>query len=260
MRIELIGAGRVATQMGLAFREAGHEIAMVYSRSEGSAKALANLLSCEYTTQCDGLVSADVALFMVSDAALPSLIERLCPTLSSSTLCLHTAGSLPMTLFEGKAQRYGVLYPMQTFSKERRVCFREIPCYIEASDKESLESIRLLAESISDRVRPLAFKDRLYLHLAAVFASNMANHCYHIAQAICREHGIDFTDLAPLISETAAKIKELTPHDAQTGPAVRADHNVMEAQMHLLDAYPEAKEIYRLMSNNIERMHRDDKL
>lgn len=260
MKIAVIGAGRVATQMGMALKEAGHEIVAVYSRSEASAKTLADKLACEYTTQKDSIPVADVALFMVSDAALPALIESICPNLSPLTLCLHTAGSMQMTLFEGKAQRYGVLYPMQTFSKERRVNFREIPCYIEASSHESLESIRQLAESISDKVRPLEYADRLYLHLAAVFASNMANHCYHIAQALCREHGIDFADLSPLISETANKIATMTPHDAQTGPAVRGDHNVMEAQARLLDAYPEAKEIYQLMSANIERMHSDDKL
>lgn len=243
----------MATQMGMALRKAGHDIRQVYSRSEDSARQLADKLGCQSTTDADAIATADVALFMLTDTALGEMAARVCPR-HPEMLHIHTAGSIPLSLFEGKARRYGVLYPMQTFSKERAVDFSQIPCYVEASDARSLNEITQLAGSISEMVRPVASADRRYLHLAAVFASNMANHCYHIAQQLCADHGIDFADLHPLISETAQKVGEMSPHDAQTGPAVRADRGVMAAQMRLLEAYPEAKEIYRLMSADIERM------
>jgi len=260
MRITLIGAGRVATQMGKALRASGHEIAQVYSRSEASAKSLADALHCPFTTDIHSIAPSDTAIFMLTDAALPALIEKICPLLPNETLCIHTAGSMPVTLFEGKTARYGVLYPMQTFTKGRDIDFRQVPCYIEAPEAASLDAIRELAETISDKVRPLSYRDRLYLHLAAVFASNMASHCYHIAHALCQAHGIDFADLAPLINETAAKMNSMSPREAQTGPAARGDHNVVTAQMRLLDAWPETKEIYRLMSAHIEKMLHDDRL
>jgi len=255
MRLVLIGAGRVATQMGKALGQAGHEMTQVYSRSEASARQLAAILGCRFTTNVGEIEPADAAIFMLADRVLPEMIAHVCP-MHPEMLAIHTAGSMPMALFEGRARRYGVLYPMQTFSKERAIDFRSVPCFIEASDAKSLNDIRELASSISHRVRVLEYKDRLYLHLAAVFASNMANHCYHIAQRICAEHGIDFADMLPLIEETTAKLRQMSPHDAQTGPAVRGDRNVMERQMGLLAQHPMAQEIYRLMSIDIEKMHR----
>lgn len=42
-------------------------------------------------------------------------------------LFVHTAGSMSMDLWKGLVKRYGVLYPMQTFSKQREVDFNTVP-------------------------------------------------------------------------------------------------------------------------------------
>lgn len=259
MRFILIGAGRVASHLGLALKQAGHTIVQVYSRTEASASRLSALLSCDYTTNISSLHEADAMIFMVSDSILPELIDS-ATAVHPSTMAIHTAGSMPMTLFEGKSEHYGVIYPMQTFSMDKEIDFHKVPCFVEASDSQTLHTISEIARSVSGQVRELAYSDRLYLHLAAVFASNMVNHCYHIAASICEEHGIDFHDLLPLIQETAMKVSTMSPHDAQTGPAVRGDKNVMQRQLGLLYQHKEIKEIYRQMSINIEKMHHDDKL
>ena len=60
--------------------------------------------------------------------------------------------------------------------------------------------------------------------------------------------------MLPLIHETADKVDELTPSEAQTGPAVRWDEDVMAQQMSLLN--DEQKQLYQLISKSIH----DDKL
>ena len=139
-----------------------------------------------------------------------------------------------MDVFKGHALQYGVLYPMQTFSKNRRVNFREIPCFIEASSPSALATIRTLAES----------------HLAAVLACNLTNHCYRLAERVLEAEQIDFRLFLPLISETARKVQTLSPKDAQTGPMVRFDQNVMQMQMAMLPD-SRTREIYRLMAESI---------
>jgi len=143
-----------------------------------------------------------------------------------------------------------VLYPMQTFSKSREVDFREIPCFIEASDATSLTIVRQLADKISDNVTELSSEKRKYLHLAAVFACNMVNHCYHLAEKTLMNAGLDFNVMLPLITETAKKVSDLSPSKAQTGPMVRNDTGVMKRQMELIDDEL-TREIYRLMSKSI---------
>lgn len=158
---------------------------------------------------------------------------------------------MSVDIFKGHAKHYGVLYPMQTFSKQRIVDFKVIPCFIEASDVSAKSILQQLCDSISDRVYELSSDNRKYLHLAAVFACNFVNHCYEISSGILNKNDIPFDVMLPLIDETAKKVHEMKPKDAQTGPAVRYDENVISRQMQLLNGTPLNKEIYQLMSKSI---------
>lgn len=254
MKIIFIGSGNVATHMSMAMKKAGHVITQVYSRNIDNADALATILSCEATDNVDNVSrNADVYVFSVKDDALEGLIEKICPMVPDA-ICLHTAGSMPMDVFKGKAQHYGVLYPMQTFSRSRAVNFGEVPCFIEASDNDTQNSIAKLAQSITESVRVLSSEKRKSLHLAAVFACNFTNHCYHLAERVLEEAGIDFSLYLPLIDETARKVHELSPKAAQTGPAVRYDENVINRHIAMLTD-ERMKEIYRIMSEDIYSVH-----
>lgn len=253
MKIVLIGAGRLATNLSMALQKAGHEIIQVYSRTLSSASALATMLHTEATDRIETLrTDADVYVFAVKDAALHQLIPAVC-RINSDALFVHTAGSMPMSIFEGHAAHYGVFYPMQTFSKERIVDFTDIPLFLEGCDEETLLLMETLARSISHRVMRLSTEDRKYLHLAAVFACNFANHCYELSAEVLERHGIPFDVMLPLIDETAAKVHHLHPKDAQTGPAVRYDEQVIHAQTNLLNAQPLAQQIYQTMSHSIHQ-------
>ncbi len=246
MRIALIGRGRVATHLLKALLLAGHEVISVNSRT------LEELPT-----------TADIYILSVKDSALQDVIAKVAnshhPTPNTQhPIFVHTAGSMSLDLFKGCCTRYGVLYPMQTFSLEREVDFREIPLFIEASDAATLQQIRVLADSVSQHVYELSTADRRYLHLAAVFACNFANHCYTLAADVLAQKGLPFDVMLPLIDETARKVHELHPVDAQTGPAVRGDQNVMDAQKALLD--DRLATIYMLMSESIQDKKQHDQL
>ena len=231
VKVVLIGRGRLATNLLAALQQAGHEVVSINSRT------------------LEGLpLEADAFIVAVKDSALEEVIRRATKG-RELQLFLHTAGSMPMSLFEGHTSRYGVFYPMQTFSKERLVDFAEIPVFIEGADP----AIRPLAESISRRVYELSTEARKYLHLSAVFACNFVNHCYALSAELLEQHGLPFDVMLPLIDETARKVHELHPHDAQTGPAVRYDENVIRMQSALLADNPELQQIYELLSLDIHR-------
>ena len=254
MKIILIGAGNLATHLGKAIFAAGHDVVQVFSRTMQSATALASEVGAQPVSDISA-VRADADLYVVSvkDSALAELIPALCKG-KETKVFLHTAGSIPMDVFQGMALHYGVLYPMQTFSKQREVDFSQIPCFIEANDEHALQLIGDVAHQVSSRVYHLASEDRKYLHLSAVFACNFVNHCYALSQEILEEHGIPFDVMLPLIDETAAKVHELDPKDAQTGPAVRYDENVLRAQGALLKSNPQMKDIYDRMSMSIHKL------
>ena len=185
----------------------------------------------------------------MKDDAIGGLVDKICHKIGNAVV-VHTAGSINMDVLKGKGQHYGVLYPMQTFSKNRKVDFKPIPCFLEASDEETLSKIRQLAESISDNVVLADSAKRKKIHLAAVLACNFANHCYRLAEKVLQEEQIDFKLFLPLIDETARKVSVLSPKQAQTGPMMRWDTGVMQMQIDLLDN-ERTKQIYRLMAESI---------
>ena len=247
MKIVIIGSGNLATQLSLALQKAGKDIVQVYSRSEEHARTLAEKIGCDFTTDVEDINrQADIYIVSIKDDA----ISEMAATLAGVSMILHTAGSIPMDVFSGHAQHYGVLYPMQTFSKNRQVDFREIPCFIEASDEATLTAVRSLAESISSHVVDCDSERRKKMHLAAVLACNLANHCYRLAERVVEAEHIDFRLFQPLIMDTARKVATMSPRDAQTGPMVRYDQRVMDMQIQMLPD-ERTRDIYRLMADSI---------
>lgn len=250
MNIVLIGAGNLATNLGKALKANGHTILQVYSRTEVSAQRLALILKCESTTNLHHLMEAPIYIISVKDSVLEDIASEVCREHPNSVF-IHTAGSMPMDIFRSHASHYGVLYPMQTFSKEREVDFSTIPIFVEWSDELSHVTILSLSKSVSRRVINLSSADRKYLHLSAVWACNFVNHCYDVASCILEAHNLPFDVMLPLIDETARKVHVLMPSEAQTGPAVRYDENVINAQAELLKDDPTLQKLYLLMSKSI---------
>ena len=251
MKVTLIGAGNLATQLGKSLKKAGVIISQVYSRTEDSARTLGELLDAEWLTDIKALRDeADIYIFSVKDSVLCELISEVCKS-RGEKLFLHTAGSMPMSCFEGKALRYGVFYPMQTFSKSKDVDFERIPVFIEGNSIETEDVIRSLANKLTQRVIRLSSADRKYLHLAAVWACNFTNYCYTVASDILGEHSIPFDVMLPLINETTDKIQKISPMEAQTGPAVRGDRNVMNKQLELMNGKEDLQELYQMLSKGM---------
>lgn len=252
-QIVLVGAGNVATHLGMALSRAGYRVGQVFSRTEASASALAEKLACPYTTDIKE-VMPDAGLYLVSvkDSALAEVIPSL-TRINPEALFVHTAGSMPMDVWRDSAEHYGVLYPMQTFSKDRPLDFSTVSFFIEGSGKEEADALKALAERIGGRTYEATSEQRKYLHIAAVFACNFSNHMYAVAHHLLASHGLPFEAMLPLIDETARKVHELEPVSAQTGPAQRYDENVIGKHLQMLASEPELAEIYERISRDIHR-------
>lgn len=250
MDIVLLGSGNVATQLGKALVRAGHRIKQVYSRTETHARTLAEALGTGSTTDSAAIdAQADVYILAVKDDAIATVAAQLPPALSG--VVVHTAGSVAMDVLAAHASAYGVLYPLQTFSKTKDVGFSTVPIAVEASDETVQVKLEALAADLSKRVFRCDSTQRLSLHTAAVFACNFTNHFYAIAADILNGHRLDFDLLRPLILETAQKVMEHSPKDVQTGPAVRNDVSTMEKHLALLETDPALAQLYRLISARI---------
>lgn len=249
--IVLIGAGNLAVNLGIALFRKGFRIAQVYSRTEASARALAERINTGWTTDLSRVIlAADVYIVSLKDSALVELLPQIVKG-RPEALFVHTAGSLPLTVWKKHARRYGVLYPLQTFSKERRVDFSEIPFFVEAETAEDTLLLKEIAAKLSGKVYEADSTQRKRLHLAAVFACNFTNHLYALAADILKDNELPFDVLLPLIDETARKVHEISPENAQTGPAVRYDENIIDSHLKMLAKNPSMRRIYELLSESI---------
>ena len=212
MKIIFLGSGNLATRLSLEMHRKGMQIGQVYSHTPENAQQLAALLGCPWTTDPETVdTDADLYVFSLKDTVLADVIARVRP---NEGLWVHTAGSMPMDVFNGHTANYGVLYPMQTFSKTREVDFNVIPFFLEANTSENagkLQHVKLL-----------------------------------------EEQDIPADVLLPLIDETAAKIHTMPPRVAQTGPAIRYDENVINKHLAMLGD-SDMRSIYRLISQSIHK-------
>lgn len=255
MKVVLIGAGNVATHLATELYQKSFDIIQVYSRTIKSASALAKAVHAVPVTEISAIINdADLYIFSVKDSVLEELISQV-P--ENKGLWLHTAGSMPIDIFSKYTSHYGVIYPFQTFSKNRDVNWSDIPLFIEASEHNTLIQLEGIAKQLSGKVLELSTDKRKYLHLTGVFACNFTNHMYVLAEQILKKIDLPFEVALPLIDETAAKVHSLSPKVAQTGPAVRYDENVINKHLSLIDS-KQVKEIYKLISDDIHRISDDE--
>lgn len=247
-QVVLIGSGNVATHLAHALVAYGITVAQVYSRRLSNAEELAHSVHSTATSNLATIVpNADLYVISVADDALQT-ITSLLPQVAG--IVVHTSGSKPLEVLDRFAN-YGVLYPLQTFSKAKKTAFEQIPICLESSQKQVLESLYKLASCLSNDVRYLDSQQRRMAHLAAVFTNNFTNYMQVIAQELLEKQGLEPSLLQPLLHETFDKLLYMSPWAAQTGPAKRADVNLLKNHLELLSDYPSYKAIYQQISESI---------
>lgn len=188
--------------------------------------------------------TAAITIIAVSDDAIVEVSSKI-----TNPFVVHTSGSVSLSALQNNTRK-GVFYMLQTFSKDKPVNFQEVPFCLEATNENDLKTLETLAKLLSQKVYFINSEQRKALHVAAVFANNFANHCYQIADEICKIHQVPFEILYPLIDETARKIKVLSPKEAQTGPAIRNDQQTIQNHLLLLDSHQQ--EMYTILTKSIQ--------
>lgn len=249
IKVVLLGFGNVNSHLLNALHK-NSEVAAIQVFNRNFIQLPSPFETIPVTDDVSKISDADVYIIGIPDDAIAGFSESL-PF--QNKLVVHTSGGVAMDVLSPKNRR-GVFYPLQTFSKERAVDFKAIPICIEAENREDLELLRRVAETISENVVEISSEKRAKLHLAAVFVNNFVNHLYEIGSVILKEEALPFPLLRPLIAETASKMETLSPEAAQTGPAKRNDSKTIEKHLHLLANSPYSK-IYELFTAQLKQKY-----
>lgn len=244
--VSFIGFGNVNFNLCNALYE-NSEVSVIQIYNRNNVVLHQSLGNIALTTELSQILPADVYIIGVPDNAIATVSEGL-PF--QDRLVVHTSGGVDMNTLSA-ANRRGVLYPLQTFSQGKVLDLKKVPVCIEAEEETDFQVLHQLGSILSENVVNINSTERAKLHLAAVFVNNFVNYLYGVSETILNEHNLDFELLKPLIYETAAKIENMSPSAAQTGPAKRKDTKTIEKHLHLLSESP-YKTIYEILNNAIQ--------
>lgn len=257
MKITLIGAGNVGYHLGKRLFKKQLIVQQVYSRTLANASHLAKAINAKATDDLSKINDqSDIYILSVKDDFIATVAEELAKNASlKKKLFVHTSGAISSTVLKPYFKKYGVFYPLQTFSKSKQLSFKNIPICINAKKRKDQQTLFQLGNKISQKVQVIKDEERAILHVAAVFVNNFTNHLFHIAHQICEQEQLDFDLLKPLIEETVDKIKVQTPYDMQTGPGRRGDKATTAKHLAYLNKNPAYRKVYRFLSEQIERVY-----
>lgn len=250
--IAMIGAGNLAWHLASELENAGHNITEVYSRNKKNANALVKrLYNAEINVSLDFRQSqADIFILAVSDNAIEEVAAKI--QLPPEALLAHTSGgqSIDKLGYAGTSN-LGVFYPLQTFSKAKKVNWAEIPILVESVNKNTTTLLYKMGRSISKNVQKTSADKRLTVHAAAVFSCNFPVFMMKMAEQLMNNEKIDFSLLRPLIAETFTKVLAIGPEKSLTGPASRGDLETLDRHMNYLQQHERFSEVYQLLSQMI---------
>ena len=230
-------------------------VLQVYSRSLAHARSLAGELGADATDAPSALLTtADYYMVAVSDDVIATVLDA---TPTTAGVWFHTCGSCPMSVFSGKRERYGVIYPLMSITGNDD--FDELPLFIEACNDDVAKSITGLVTAMSrESVINIHHhysdsEERRRLHLAAVMTCNFTNHIWALAHDLLPDYqGFDI--MMPMLWSMYSRLGSgINPRDSQTGPAARGDVATMERHMAMLDGT--TRDVYALLSRSIGEMY-----
>lgn len=239
-KIVFIGWGNVAQNFVNPFQSVGFEIVQVLTHE--SSSPFPTIHSIEHID-----LHADLYFIAVNDDQLAQVVSSL-PSLNG--LVLHCSGSKGMEVFPADL-RAGVLYPLQTFRKELKNLLVDVPFFIEANSDFDLAEMKKWVDFWGGKAFQLNPQQKQKIHLAAVWAMNFSNAMYVVSEKILKEFEIPFDILKPLLTQAQMNAFSLGPKQAQTGPAIRHDQNLIQKQSQEMTEELE-KTIYLAISKLIQ--------
>ncbi len=248
-KVVLLGTGNLASHLFEAFTGSDSiSVVQVFGRSAKHLEAFEK--RAEITRNPDQIASADIYIIAVSDDSINSVAQYV---KNKSAVVAHCSGAMPLTVMP-EGYRRGVFYPLQTFTKGRKVNFAEVPICVEGETEKVQSALMALGSAISNTCLAVDGSERPALHLAAVYTNNFTNHLLYRASKICEARQVSFDLLKPLLLETVLKLDDLSPYRAQTGPSRRRDHLTEKKHLEILsDTFDQ--EIYTLLSKAIRETY-----
>lgn len=235
-RTVILGTGKVAKALYRALKEIT-DVTIISSRGDFST-----------------IQAAQLYIIAVKDDVITEVSERLSQHIGDAIVC-HTSGTKSIYNLSNKIANRAVLYPLQSFTDNVTIDFCSIPILIEAETEQVKDFMFNFVELLSRHVYEVDSSTREHIHLSAVFVNNFTNHIFTLAGDIISKNNLPKELLHPLITSTFERLKEISPMEAQTGPARRGDTKTINRHKEILRDNPDMLSVYTSITESIIKKH-----
>ena len=212
-------------------KNSGMNLKYIFVRNQERISEVEKLFGVNAICDYEILFSCDLIIIAVKDDAIKDIASRL---QNYKGVLVHTSGTQNSTILQC-VDNYGVIYPLQTLTKDYDVDFKSVPVLINASTPLVKDRLRCVAEKMSDVVIECSDEDRRYIHMNAVYVSNFVNVMLQIGEKLLKEKSLNISILEPLVKETVNKAFSMGAEKALTGPARRGDKETINKHLELLE-------------------------
>lgn len=245
--VAIIGSGNVACAYSNVLKNNGIKLQYIFVRNKENVLEVEKSFGVKTICDYELLFSCDLIIIAVKDDAIEEVAAKL---QNYKGVLVHTSGTKNSSVLQC-VDNYGIIYPLQTLTKNHDVDFKSVPILINGSNPEVKDKLRCVAEKMSDVVIECSDEDRRYIHMNAVYVSNFVNVMLQIGEKLLKEKSLNISILEPLVRETVNKAFSMGAEKALTGPARRGDVKTINKHLELLKNNEEEKEIYKLLTDYI---------
>lgn len=250
VRVGICGTGKVARAFLRRWLTMPETVAVVWvhgRRAEG-VKALRHTCGGDWEVAEDWVsVAGDVdwVALAVSDDAIADFASKALP---AGVRYLHFSGSVPAPV--GGA----VLWPIRAIHPTDEPDWDEMPCALQWPENTNSRADWLRATAPALQI--ITENARQQAHLAAVFAANVPNHAFAVAQSLAAAAGVPWSAFAPLVEGVGATAIAGHSAQAQTGPAIRRDAGTVgRHRVWLEENAPHLLPFYNAATDSIQHEH-----
>ena len=254
-RIAFIGTGRKAWSLAQAFREAGYELVFAVSRTEKHLRHFTAHFKIENMPKTPEelkllLQEPLTVILAVPDSEIsPVALELALLDLPvEDSLFIHLSGaknSTELAPLRDNGAFTGTLHIPQTFPTTDPVSIQGLPVAVEASSPEAEKMLLQLAHDLNLHPICIAPENKIYYHLAAVFASNFFPAIVADSIKLFEKAGGSREDyfkiFAPIITTTFTNIIKHGPENSVSGVVSRKDSETIGQHLASLAEDPTLK-------------------
>lgn len=268
--ISFIGAGKVATALGIYFKQKGIEVSGYISQSASSAeKAAAITESKAFTNLSELLENSNVIWITTPDDKIESVAQQIAKTpisIVDKKLIVHASGVHTTEILNStKEAGYDIAaaHPLLAFSNVDDACQMLNDTWFAV--EEDTQLISNILHKCGNKTFNIEGDKKTLYHAAACVLSNYMVTLIDASQQIFAQTGLTKEDATsatlPLLESVLQNMIGKNAKDALTGPIKRGDATTIKMHLQsLTETMPEMVELYKMMGRMTMQMINDYKL